>query len=140
MTHVLVVDDNPQNCKLVAFLMKHHGYEVATASDATGALVEIARRRPSLILMDLQLPGVDGLELTRSLKANPATAEIRIVAVTAYAMSADRQRALAAGCDDFVTKPIDTRTLPALVSRHVDAQARGHLPSEKPRIEPKDAT
>jgi CheY-like chemotaxis protein len=69
--------------------------------------------------MDLQLPGVDGLELTRRLKADPATRDVPVVAVTSYAMTHDRERALAAGCDDYITKPIDTRALPAVVARFV---------------------
>ncbi len=75
----------------------------------------IAAHKPRLILMDVQLPVIDGLELTRRIKANPATADILVIAVTAYAMSGDEQRALAAGCDGYVSKPIDTHTLPQLV-------------------------
>jgi CheY-like chemotaxis protein len=116
---VLVVDDNETNLKLVAYLVRAHGYEVHTATNADAALAEIAAHRPRLILMDLQLPGIDGLELTRRLKADPATRPIIIVAVTAYAMKGDQDRARAAGCDDYVTKPIDTRTLPALIADHI---------------------
>jgi CheY-like chemotaxis protein len=115
---VLVVDDNPTNLKLVAYVMRSAGFDVDTAGDAAATIERIAATKPSVILMDLQLPGVDGLELTRRLKADPATRDIAIIAVTAYAMKGDQERALAAGCDDYVTKPIDTRTLPALVSRH----------------------
>jgi CheY-like chemotaxis protein len=121
---ILVVDDNAVNLKLVAFLMKANGYDVHTASDAETATASIAEHRPRLILMDLQLPGIDGLELTRRLKANPATRDIIIVAVTAYAMKGDHEKALAAGCDDYVTKPIDTRKLPETIARHL---ARGEL-------------
>ena len=119
---ILIVDDNPTNQKLAAYLMAKHGYDVATATDAETALAAIEEARPRLILMDLQLPGIDGLELTRRLKSNAETRGIIVVAVTAYAMKGDRDRALAAGCDDYVTKPIDTRALPALVARHL---ARG---------------
>jgi CheY-like chemotaxis protein len=125
---VLIVDDNPTNLKLVAYLVRAHGYDVHTANDATTALAAIRTVRPRLILMDLQLPGIDGLELTRRLKADPATAGIVIVAVTAYAMKGDLERALAAGCDDYVTKPIDTRALPALIAKY----ARGRQPSGQP--------
>jgi CheY-like chemotaxis protein len=69
--------------------------------------------------MDLQLPGIDGLELTRQIKADPATADLKVVAVTAYAMKGDAERARAAGCDDYVTKPIDTKALPEIVARYV---------------------
>ncbi len=115
---VLIVDDNPTNLKLVAYLVRAHGYDVRTAHDAPSALESIREVRPRLILMDLQLPGIDGLELTRRLKADPTTASISIVAVTAYAMKGDLERALAAGCDDYVSKPIDTRALPALIAKY----------------------
>ena len=117
---ILIVDDNPTNLKLVAYLVKANGYEVATAIDAEAALQQIREHPPRLILMDLQLPGIDGLELTRRLKADPATRDIVIVAVTAYAMKGDQDKALAAGCDDYVTKPIDTRALPETIRRHLE--------------------
>jgi CheY-like chemotaxis protein len=116
---ILIVDDNVTNLKLVAYLMKSKGYEVGTAVDAETALDEIRTHRPRLILMDVQLPGTDGLELTRRLKADPATRGILVIAVTAYAMKGDQDRALAAGCDDYITKPIDTRTLPEIIARHL---------------------
>jgi CheY-like chemotaxis protein len=122
---ILIVDDNPTNLKLVAYLVKAQGYDVETASDADAAVAAIAAVPPDLILMDLQLPGVDGLELTRRLKADPATRAIKIVAVTAYAMKGDQEKALAAGCDDYVTKPIDTRALPQVIARHLEGVAAG---------------
>jgi CheY-like chemotaxis protein len=115
---VLIVDDNPTNLKLVAYLVRANGYDVDTAGDAATALAAIAANRPDVILMDLQLPGIDGLELTRRLKADPATKDIKIIAVTAYAMKGDEEKALEAGCDDYVTKPIDTRGLPAVIAKH----------------------
>jgi len=117
--HILIVDDNPTNLKLVAYLMKANGYQVSTAMDAEAALARIQDQRPALILMDVQLPGIDGLELTRRLKADPVTRDIIIVAVTAYAMKGDLDKAVAAGCDDYVTKPIDTRALPETISLHL---------------------
>lgn len=122
---ILIVDDNVTNLKLVAYLMKAKGYEVATAVDAETALEAVRTQRPRLILMDLQLPGVDGLELTKQLKADPATREIIVIAVTAYAMKGDQDRAIAAGCDDYVTKPIDTRQLPETIARHLAGPAEG---------------
>ena len=119
---VLIVDDNPTNLKLVAYLVKAQGHDVDTAADAPGALAAIRAHEPAVILMDLQLPGVDGLALTRQLKADPATRGIAIIAVTAYAMKGDRDKALEAGCDDYVTKPIDTRALPAVIARHVEGR------------------
>jgi two-component system cell cycle response regulator DivK len=116
---ILIVDDNPTNAKLLAYVLARQGHQVATAADAVQALAAIARDRPRLILMDLQLPGIDGLELTRRLKADPATAGIVVVAVTAYAMTGDEDRARAAGCDGYLPKPIDTRTLAATIAAYL---------------------
>jgi len=104
--------------------MKSHGFEVATAIDAPSAIAAIAERRPRVILMDVQLPGLDGLELTRQLKADPQTRTIAIVAVTAYAMKGDYEKAIDAGCDGYVTKPIDTRTLPGVIAGYIAGEAR----------------
>ena len=120
---ILVVDDNMQNLKLTRVLLQRHGYDVRTATDAEQALSMLATFTPKLILMDLQLPGMDGFELTRKLKAEPATRSIVIVALTAYAMKGDAERARAAGCDDYVTKPIDTRELPRLIAKHLESVA-----------------
>jgi CheY-like chemotaxis protein len=119
---ILIVDDNPTNLKLVTFLVRANGYDVDTAADAEQAVAAIGANRPALILMDLQLPGVDGLELTRRLKADPATADIKIIAVTAYAMKGDQEKALSAGCDAYVTKPIDTRGLPTLIANQLEGR------------------
>ena len=121
---ILIVDDNATNLKLVAYLMKANGYTVDTALDAEAAIVAIRNHRPDVILMDIQLPGIDGLELTRRLKADPATRDIVIVAVTAYAMKGDQAKALAAGCDYYITKPIDTRALPETIARHLASRAQ----------------
>jgi len=119
---VLVVDDNAANAKLVAFVLSRQGFDVRTAADAGAAQGAIAERRPRLILMDLQLPGVDGFELTRRLKADPATRDIVIIAVTAYAMTGDEDRARAAGCDGYLSKPIDTRTLAEVVASYLERE------------------
>ena len=120
---VLVVDDHLPNLALLEHLLQIHGYDVMTAEGAKDALAALAQKTPRLILMDLQMPGIDGFQLTRMLKSSPATAQVPIVAVTSFAMSGDKERALAAGCDGYVTKPIDTRTLPALVARYVNGAA-----------------
>lgn len=109
---ILIVDDNPANLKLAQLLLQIEGYGVRTAENAEQALVSLKTFRPDLILMDIQLPGIDGLELTRRLKADRATRQITIVALTAYAMKGDKQKIADAGCDGYVTKPIDTRSLP----------------------------
>jgi CheY-like chemotaxis protein len=113
---ILVVDDNLANLKLAGDLCECEGYEVDRAQSAEGALEAIARRPPDLILMDLALPGMDGLALTRHLRASPDTRHIPVVALTAFAMRRDEERALEAGCDAYLAKPIDTRALPALLA------------------------
>jgi CheY-like chemotaxis protein len=109
---ILIVDDNPANLKLARIVLAAEGFEVRTAGDAEEAIALLRGFSPRLILMDIQLPGMDGLELTRRLKADPATRPIRIVGLTAYAMKGDPERILAAGCDGYIPKPIDTRRLP----------------------------
>lgn len=116
---ILIVDDNPVNLKLARIVLTEAGYEVRTATDAEDALALLATWIPAVILMDLQLPGIDGLELTRRLKATPAWSGIVIIALTAYAMKGDEEKARAAGCDGYVTKPIDTEALPLTVAEHL---------------------
>lgn len=116
-SRILMVDDHPSNLKLLSFILEKFGYEVRVAADAEQALLAVSEFQPRLILMDLQLPGMDGLELTRRLKADPRHSNVVIVAVTASAMKGDEQKAKEAGCDGYITKPVDTRTLPALIER-----------------------
>jgi CheY-like chemotaxis protein len=116
---ILVVDDNAINLKLTKVLLTKEGYDVHTVSDAEEALRLLESFRPRLILMDLQLPGMDGLTLTRRLKTAPETQDVVIVALTAYAMKGDEEKARAAGCDGYVTKPIDTQTLPGVVAGYL---------------------
>jgi CheY-like chemotaxis protein len=120
---ILIVDDNPTNLKLARVMLAGEGYEVRVAVDADEALALLESFRPRLILMDLQLPGMDGLTLTRRLKHDPATRGIGILALTSYAMKGDEQKALAAGCDGYITKPIDTRVLPQVIARFLAGQA-----------------
>ena len=117
---ILIVDDNPMNMKLVRVLLTGEGYDVRTAGDAVEALAVLKQWHPSLILMDIQLPGIDGLELTRRLKADPGTHQIIIIGLTAYAMKGDQERILAAGCDAYIAKPIDTRTLPRVIATLIE--------------------
>ena len=116
---ILVVDDNAHNLKLVRVLLAAEGYDVRTAGDAEEALELLTSFEPRLILMDLQLPGMDGLELTRRLKADPLRRHIVVIALTAYAMKGDEEKARAAGCDGYVAKPIDTDALPALLAGYL---------------------
>ena len=117
---ILIVDDNPMNMKLVRVLLTGEGYDVRTAADALEALEILKEWRPLLILMDIQLPGIDGLELTRQLKADSTTEQIIIIGLTAYAMKGDEERILAAGCDGYIAKPIDTRTLPHVIATLIE--------------------
>jgi len=120
---ILIVDDNEQNSKLARVILTSEGYDARTAADAEEALSTLASFVPALILMDIQLPGMDGLELTRRLKADPARRHIVILALTAYAMKGDEEKARAAGCDGYITKPIDTDALPKIVAQHLAARA-----------------
>ena len=119
---VMVGDDHLLNVELVRFILDAEGWAVAVAADAQQALEQLPGFDPDLILMDIQLPGIDGLTLTRQLKADPATRHIAIVAFTAYAMMGDEARMLAAGCDGYVSKPIDVASFAT--------QMRGFLPAE----------
>ncbi len=108
---ILVVEDNPANQMLIEAVLQETGYAISLASSAAEALESIEHRRPDLILMDIELPGQDGLSLTRKLKADPSTASIPVVALTANAMSGDRERSEGAGCIGYISKPYDTRSL-----------------------------
>ncbi len=121
-TKILVVDDNPTNLKLVSDVLEFEGYHILKAVDAEEAQVVLADHLPDVILMDIALPGMDGLTLTRKLKTDERTRRIRIVALTAFAMKGDDQKALDAGCDGYITKPIDTRTLPGQVAALLQPQ------------------
>ena len=123
---ILIVDDNPANLKLARVLLTMEGYDTRTAIDAEQALTLLETFKPRVILMDLQLPGIDGLELTRRLKSSPSTRNIVILALTAYAMKGDEEKARAAGCDGYIAKPIDTTTLPTLVMSYLT----GNVPQE----------
>lgn len=117
---ILVVDDNSANRRLAQAVLEAVGHEVHGVADAENALAAVASLQPRLILMDIQLPGLDGLELTRLLKADPATRDITIVATTAYAMPGDELKATEAGCDGYMTKPLDIHALREVVSNHLD--------------------
>ncbi|MDB6027775.1 MAG: two-component response regulator [Verrucomicrobiales bacterium] len=117
---ILVVDDNPTNLKLVSAVLEFDGHNIFQANDAETAQQIIKMNRPDLILMDIALPGMDGLTLTRQLKADAETDSIVIVALTAFAMKGDDQKACDAGCDGYITKPIDTRKLSGLVAEFLE--------------------
>jgi CheY-like chemotaxis protein len=110
-TQVLVVEDNEANQMLARAVLEREGFQVDIAGSPEDAIAQLSSRVPDLILMDVQLPGQDGLSLTRQLKADPAMAHIPIVALTAHAMTGDRENCLAAGMDDYITKPIHLEEL-----------------------------
>ena len=116
---ILVIEDQELNRKVVRILLQSEGYEVIEAVNAVEALGCLEKNVPSLILMDIALPGQSGEELTRQIKANPDWCSIPIIALTAAAMSGDRERILKAGCDDYLSKPIDTQVLLQRVAHHL---------------------
>ena len=126
---ILVVEDNPMNLELVRDILTAEGYEVLEAADGATGVAIATLERPALILMDLQLPRLDGLEAARLIRADPRLAGIPIVAVTAHAMKGDDEKARAAGCDGFVTKPIQVREFAATVAAFLKGTKRGSSPA-----------
>jgi len=122
---VLVVEDNEQNMYLLSFILEKSGYEVLQARSGTEGIELASRTKPTIILLDIQLPGMDGYEVARRLKARPETGDIPIVAVTSYAMLGDRERALEAGCTGYIEKPINPETFVAQIEEHMPHN-RGH--------------
>ena len=116
---VLVVEDNPLNRELVVDLLEGAGYTVLQAEGGVGLLERVKAAQPGLILLDLQLPGLDGVTLARQLKADRATREIPVLAMTAYARLEDQERAMEAGCDGYLRKPLDTQGFLQAVARHL---------------------
>ena len=119
MARVLVVEDNAANLKLATFLLESAGHTVISAPDAEVGLALARDEQPNLILMDIQLPGMDGLEATGLLKRDPATRDIPVIALTALAMKGDEERIRAAGCDGYVAKPLDYKSFLATVMSHL---------------------
>ena len=119
MTTVLVVEDNPANMTLATFLLKSAGYEVLSAIDAEAGLALARREHPDLVLMDIQLPGMDGLQACAILKADDATRDIPVFALTALAMKGDEERIRAAGCDGYIAKPLAYKQFLATISGQV---------------------
>ena len=116
---ILVVEDNKLNMKLVSGLVKIGKYRMIEAIDAESGIELIREQRPDLVLMDIQLPGMDGLSATKIIKEDPDLKDIPIVALTSYAMQGDKEKALAAGCTGYITKPIDTRKFLETVSQYL---------------------
>jgi two-component system cell cycle response regulator DivK len=116
---ILVVEDHEENRRIMRDLLTHAGFEMVEAHTGEDGVAAAARERPDLILMDIQLPGIDGYEVTRRIRADPALRAIPIIAVTSYALSGDDQKALAAGCNGYIPKPLDTRALPETIARYL---------------------
>ena len=117
---ILVVDDQPVSIKLMQLMLEGEGYQVLVAANATDALQAVQASKPDLILMDIHLPSLDGLALTKLLRSDMESRHIKIVAISAYASTEDDKRIIAAGCDGFIPKPIDTRTLAASIREYLD--------------------
>jgi two-component system cell cycle response regulator DivK len=116
---ILIVEDNEYNRLLLHDIMVCHGYEVLEAKDGIEGIEIIKAAKPDLVLMDIHMPVMDGVTAAAILKKDPATAGIKLIALTSFAMKRDRERILAAGFDDYITKPINTRKLPLIVRGHL---------------------
>lgn len=126
-TRVLIVDDNAMNIAIAQVVLLAENFEVETAADSLEAMQKVVSFQPDLILMDVQLPGMDGLEVTRTLKTDPATRHIRIVAFTAFAMRGDEAKMRAAGCDGYLSKPIEVKKFGAQVRACLQAPMGGSI-------------
>lgn len=117
--NVMVVEDNEKNRKLMRVVLKAKGYNIIEAATGEEALNLLENQKPDIILMDIQLPGIDGLTLIKQIKASVLTKDIPIIAVTAYAMKGDEQKILDTGCNAYVSKPINTQELPLIVEKYI---------------------
>lgn len=125
MTKILLVEDNPDNIDMLSRRLRKREYEVAIAMSGTEALEMARSERPDIVLMDMELPDIDGWEASRRLRADPETARLPIIAVTAHAMAEHRERSLEAGCDEFETKPIDFKALVEKIERLTQEKGLG---------------
>ncbi len=121
---ILITEDNPKNMRLMEAVLRPHGYTILKAANGEEALEVAVREKPALILLDMQLPKLSGLEVTRRLRQMSDFAYIPIVAVTAYAMKGDKEKFIEAGCDAYLSKPISTRELPGVVAEMLARQKR----------------
>jgi two-component system cell cycle response regulator DivK len=123
MSKVLIIEDNPANMTLAAFLLESAGYKVLKATDAEAGLTLARNEQPDLVLMDIPLPGMDGLQATVLLKQDSATRNISVIALTALVMKGDEERILAAGCDGYIAKPMRYREFLRTVAEHLARRA-----------------
>jgi two-component system cell cycle response regulator DivK len=124
---ILIVEDNPQNMRLLEMILRNRGYFLLKAADGEEALDMAISEQPDLIIMDVMLPKVNGLEVTRKLRQMPAFSRIPIIGVTAYAMKGDREEVIEAGCDAYLSKPINTRELPRVVAKMLLQRQKGKV-------------
>ena len=120
---ILIVEDNPMNLELAVDLLEASGFAVMTAQTAEAGVRLAQQQPPDLVLMDLSLPGMDGLQATKALKSHPATRDVWVIALTAHAMKGDKEIALNANCDGYLTKPIDTRSFVATITEFIGASS-----------------
>ena len=120
---ILVVEDNPLNLELISDILEAHGYRVQAATSGAEAIKMVDAEKPDLILMDIQLPGLDGLTITGMIKEKPGNHDLPIIALTAHAMRGDEEKAKEAGCDGYISKPIDTRAVPKTVRDFLDTRS-----------------
>jgi len=137
---VLIVEDNPQNMRLLEMLLGAKGYTLLKAIDGEEALDTATREQPDLIIMDIQLPKMSGLEATRQLRQLPDFSHTPIIAITAYAMKGDQEKLLAAGCDAYLPKPINTRELPEVISEMLFPPPKDKPGPEGDNGEPEDSS
>jgi CheY-like chemotaxis protein len=134
MARVLVVEDQAENLELMVYLLQAFGHQTLTAGNGAEGVAAVNRDHPDLVIMDLQMPVMDGYEAAKLLKADPAVAAIPLVAVTAYAMVGDRERIMACGFDGYMTKPIDPQTFVRELERYLAPSASG-IVARQPRQE-----
>jgi two-component system cell cycle response regulator DivK len=120
MAKILIIEDNEQNLYLEAFILQKNGHEIVQARNGETGIALAEQTRPALILLDIQLPGMDGYTVARELRKNPAIANIPIIAVTSYAMAGDRDRILEAGCTDYIEKPINPETFHTEIAHYLN--------------------
>jgi CheY-like chemotaxis protein len=119
MKKILIVEDNEKNLYLMSFILTKNGYEVIKCGTGEEAVETAVKEKPDLVIMDVQLPGIDGLEATKRIRASEADGNLPIVAVTSYAMTGDKERVLAAGCNGYIEKPINPETFLAEIQKYV---------------------
>jgi len=131
MPTVLVIEDNKDNFKILAYALQRSGYTVLAAETGEEGLELALAERPAFILMDINLPGMDGIETTKKIRSSGIDGKIPIVAITSYAMTGDRERTLAAGCDGYIEKPIDPMTIVAQIEGIIGARVKSQGSSSK---------